>query len=163
MGVDLIEISGGSWENPVNRTGGKVKESTRKREAYFLEYAEKVKDQISTPLMVTGGFRSSAGLREALASGAIDLAGIARPFAVDPKFATHVMRNPSYVSRVAPIKSGLKKIDNMAIMEISWYTMQIERLSKGRPVQKNANGILPALKVIYRFWKNGQAVKRVRA
>lgn len=164
LGIDLIEISGGSWENPVNRRGtGKVKESTRKREAYFLEYAEKVKGQISTPLMVTGGFRSSAGMREALASGAVDMAGVARPFAVDAKFGTHVMRNPSYVSTVQPIRSGIKKIDAMAIMEISWYTMQIERLSRGRQPQKKADGVLPALKVIYRFWKNGKAIKRVRA
>ncbi|CAD0187224.1 NADH oxidase [Ruegeria sp. THAF57] len=164
LGIDLIEVSGGSWENPVNRKGkGEVRDSTRKREAYFLEYAEKVKTQISTPLMVTGGFRSAAGIAEALSSGAIDMAGVARPFAVDPMFATHVMRNPSYVSTVAPIRSGIKKIDQMAIMEISWYTMQIERLAHGKSSQTKADGVWPALKVMYRFWKNGKAVKRVRA
>lgn len=164
LGIDLIEISGGSWENPVNRKGkGEVKESTRKREAYFLEYAEKVKSQISTPLVVTGGFRSTAGIKEALASGAVDMAGVARPFAVDARFGQHVINNPSYMSPVKPITSGIKKIDAMAIMEISWYTMQIERLSQGKAPQKKADGVWPALKVMYRFWKNGKAVKRVRA
>jgi 2,4-dienoyl-CoA reductase-like NADH-dependent reductase (Old Yellow Enzyme family) len=164
LGIDLIEISGGSWENPVNRKGkGEVKESTLKREAYFLEYAEKVKSQISTPLVVTGGFRSAAGIKEALASGSIDMAGVARPFAVDARFGKHIVDNPSYVSTVKPITSGLKKIDAMAIMEISWYTMQIERLSQGKTPQKKADGVWPALKVMYRFWKNGKAVKRVRA
>ncbi|MBO9399994.1 MULTISPECIES: NADH:flavin oxidoreductase/NADH oxidase family protein [unclassified Shimia] len=165
LGIDLIEISGGSWENPVNRKGKQEakKESTLKREAYFLEYAEKVKSQISTPLVVTGGFRSSEGMSEALGTGAMDMAGVARPFAVDPKFGKHVMQNNKHVSPVAPIRSGLKKIDAMAIMEISWYTMQIERISQGKKVQTKADGIWPALRVIYRFWKNGKAVKRVRA
>ncbi len=165
LGVDLIEISGGSWENPVNRRGKAEakKESTKKREAYFLEYAEKVKKQIDTPLVVTGGFRSAAGMSEALASGAVDMAGVARPFAVDVKFGVHVMQNPSHASPVAPIRSGIKKIDAMAIMEISWYTMQLERISQGKKVQTKADGVWPALKVMYRFWKNGKAVKRVRA
>lgn len=165
LGIDLIEISGGSWENPVNRKGKQEvkKESTLKREAYFLEYAEKVKSQISTPLVVTGGFRSSEGMSEALATGALDMAGVARPFAVDPKFGTHVLQNPKHVSHVAPIRSGIKKIDAMAIMEISWYTMQIERISQGKKVQTKADGVWPALRVMYRFWKNGKAVKKVRA
>jgi 2,4-dienoyl-CoA reductase-like NADH-dependent reductase (Old Yellow Enzyme family) len=165
LGIDLIEISGGSWENPVNRKGKQEekKESTKKREAYFLEYAEKVKSQIGAPLVVTGGFRSSAGISDALASGAMDMAGVARPFAVEPKFGTQIIQNPNHMSPVAPIRSGLKKIDAMAIMEISWYTMQIERIAQGKKVQTKADGVWPALRVMYRFWKNGKAVKRVRA
>lgn len=165
LGIDMIEISGGSWENPVNRKGKQdvKKESTLKREAYFLEYAEKVRSQISTPLMVTGGFRSAAGMTEALASGAVDMTGVARPFAQDPHFGKHVLENPSFESPVRPIKSGLKKIDAMAIMEISWYTMQIERIARGKAVQTKPDGIWPALRVMYRFWKNGKAVKKVRA
>lgn len=164
LGVDLIEISGGSWENPVNRKGkAEVKESTRKREAYFLEYAEKVRSQIRTPLMVTGGFRSSAGMRDALASGALDMVGVARPFAVDPKFGTHALNNPNHTSPVKPIRSGIKKIDAMAIMEISWYTLQIERIAQGKKVQTKPDGVWPALRVMYRFWKNGKAVRKVRA
>ena len=38
-GIDLIEISGGSYEKPV-MTGIKIKNSTIKREAYFLEYSK---------------------------------------------------------------------------------------------------------------------------
>lgn len=162
LGIDLIELSGGSWENPVNRTGA-VKESTRKREAYFLEFAEEVKKNIKAPLMVTGGFRSAQGMNEAIASGAVDMVGAARPFAQDPNFGNKALANSSYASTVAPIKSGLKKIDAMAIMEISWYTLQIDRISRGLKTQNDPNGVWPALRVMYRFWKNGKAVKRVRA
>ncbi len=162
LGFDLIEISGGSWENPINRTGA-VKESTRKREAYFLEYSEKVKAKISTPVMVTGGFRSAEGMAEAISSGAADLVGVARPFAVDVEFAKHALADPSYRSKVVPIKSGIKKLDAMAIMEISWYTLQLHRIAKGQPPQQKARGALSAAEVLYKFWKNGRAVKRVRA
>jgi len=166
MGVDLIEISGGSWENPINRTGKAklegVRESTIKREAYFLEYAEKVRSEIKAALMVTGGFRSSAGIDEALSSGAVDFVGVARPFALDPDFANHVLSDPSFVSHVAPIKSGIKKIDDMAIMEIAWYTMQLARMSEGKLPKRKANGVFSAMAVMYQMWKKGAAVKKVR-
>ncbi|MEC8427816.1 MAG: NADH:flavin oxidoreductase/NADH oxidase family protein, partial [Pseudomonadota bacterium] len=42
-GIDLIEISGGSYEAPAMADGVQQKNSTIKREAYFLEYAEKVR------------------------------------------------------------------------------------------------------------------------
>ena len=167
MGFDLIEISGGSWENPVNRTGKSpdlgVKESTRKREAYFLEYAEKVRREISTPLMVTGGFRSTQGMEDALSSGAIDIVGLARPFAVDTNFANNALADKNYCSTVAPISTGVKKIDNAAIMEISWYTMQLKRISLGLEPRQRARGLLSVAEVLFNFWRNGRAVRRVRA
>jgi len=41
-GIDLIEISGGTYESPA-MVGHRVKESTRKREAYFLVESNEVK------------------------------------------------------------------------------------------------------------------------
>src|SRR4051812_21470946 len=40
-GIELIEISGGTYEAPTMMGSAKPKESTLKREAYFLEFAEK--------------------------------------------------------------------------------------------------------------------------
>ena len=161
MGIDLIEISGGSWENPVNRRG--TKESTKKREAYFLEYAEKVKGLIEAPLMVTGGFRTKGAMASAVESGAVDVIGLARAFAVDPFAAKHILQSEVYASSVQPITTGLKKIDDMAVMEISWYTMQIHRIAAGKSPNQKARGALSVPPVLYNFWKNGRAVKRVRA
>ena len=161
MGIDLIEISGGSWENPVNRRG--TKESTKKREAYFLEYAEKVKGLIEAPLMVTGGFRTKGAMASAVESGAVDVIGLARAFAVDPFAAKHILQSEVYASSVQPITTGLKKIDDMAVMEISWYTMQIHRIAEGKSPNQKARGALSVPPVLYNFWKNGRAVKRVRA
>jgi 2,4-dienoyl-CoA reductase-like NADH-dependent reductase (Old Yellow Enzyme family) len=84
--VDLLEISGGNYEQPrlLGVSGREqdavaVRPSTRIREAYFLEYAEAIKAVASMPLMVTGGFRSRAGMEMALSSKVCDVIGIARP------------------------------------------------------------------------------------
>ncbi|MEM0985774.1 MAG: NADH:flavin oxidoreductase/NADH oxidase family protein [Pseudomonadota bacterium] len=89
LGVDLLEVSGGSYEQPkmMGNEGMKpayeVRESTRKREAYFLDYAKAVKAEATMPVMVTGGFRSRAAMDEALAAGEADVVGLARPLCVD--------------------------------------------------------------------------------
>jgi len=51
-GIDLIEISGGTYEAPA-MTGFKAKASNE-REAYFLDYADAVRRHTDVPLMVTG-------------------------------------------------------------------------------------------------------------
>lgn len=94
-GVDLIEISGGTYERPMmmgNETMAsdlKAREarraSTVAREAYFMAYAEAIRQAVAIPLMVTGGFRSRAAMDEALASGACDVIGLARPLCVAPE------------------------------------------------------------------------------
>jgi 2,4-dienoyl-CoA reductase-like NADH-dependent reductase (Old Yellow Enzyme family) len=85
-GVDLLEISGGNYEQPrLLGVSGRaedavaVRPSTRIREAYFLEYAEAIKAIAKMPLMVTGGFRSRTGMEAALNSKVCDVIGIARP------------------------------------------------------------------------------------
>lgn len=56
--VDLIEISGGSYESPAMMGAGKSR-NTLDREAYFLEYAQMVRSVAgNVPLAVTGGFRT---------------------------------------------------------------------------------------------------------
>lgn len=162
LGIDLIEISGGSWENPVNRRGDQ-KESTKKREAYFLEFAEQLKQNVEAPIMVTGGFRSQKAMEEAIDSGAVDIIGLARPLVVDPELPNKMFSSKGNSSSVKPISTGIKKIDDMAIMEISWYSDQIRRISEGKRPKTKVRGIFSVINVLYNFWKRGQTVKRVRA
>ena len=94
-GIDLIEISGGTYEAPA-MTGVKagkepVRESTRQREAYFLEFAEKARKTVKTPLVVTGGFRSATGMAEAIGSGAVDMVGLARILAIEPDLPNRLL------------------------------------------------------------------------
>ena len=98
-GVDLLEISGGSYEQPAMedlqgleaRYEETKRASTIAREAYFISYAEEIRKAVSIPMMVTGGFRTRTGMEEAISSGACDVCGIARPLCVDPAVPTKLM------------------------------------------------------------------------
>ena len=93
-GVDNIEISGGTYEQPrllgldnvsINPDRSETrKESTIAREAYFLEYADKIKKNIQIPLMVTGGFRTKQGMEDAIKSGSCEIVGVGRPLCANP-------------------------------------------------------------------------------
>ncbi len=160
-GIDLIEISGGTYEAPA-MTGKKTephKASSIAREAYFLEFAEKIRQHVRCKLMVTGGFRTVQGMNAALQSGACDFIGIARPFAVEPDLTNKLMAGQDVKYAVQPIKTGISVIDKMAIMEIIWYAAQFKAIAQGhRP-----NPRLSALSVFLKYAKNNlQAVLKGR-
>ncbi|MEM9500736.1 MAG: NADH:flavin oxidoreductase/NADH oxidase family protein [Pseudomonadota bacterium] len=85
--VDLIEISGGSYEQPklMGAEGMEPEEaqnvapSTAAREAYFVDFAKAMQEYVKLPLMVTGGFRTRAAMEQALDMGAADVIGLGRP------------------------------------------------------------------------------------
>ena len=138
-GIDLIEISGGTYEAPA-MTGVRAKESTRKREAYFLEFAEKARATVSTPLMLTGGFRTADGMAAAIDSGAVDLVGLARLLAIEPDAPNRLLAGHSTYHHVRPIRTGIRAVDRMALMEITWYTRQLRRMGKGRHPKPTESG-----------------------
>ncbi|GGO91270.1 NADH oxidoreductase [Nocardioides phosphati] len=128
-GVDLLEISGGTYEVGA-MMGVTQRESTRQREAYFLEFAERLRGQVSLPLMVTGGFRTAAAMSAAIESGAVDVIGLGRPLAVDPDFPRLLLAGKSSeVANIAPRSVGIRKLDAMA--EVVWYTTQLWRMGRG--------------------------------
>lgn len=131
-GIDLVEISGGTYESPV-MTGHKIKESTRRREAYFLEFAQRIREKIAVPLVVTGGFRTVKGMVAAVEKNEIDMVGLARPLAVDPYLPLKIMAGENYTSPIKSIKTGIRMIDDMAMLELTWYEQQLKRISKGKP------------------------------
>jgi len=135
-GIDLIEISGGTYESP-SMVGHKVKESTLKREAYFLDYIEKVRELVDTPLVLTGGFRSSAAMQSALDGGATDLIGLARTTAVDPDFPNKLIDDASHKQDLRILTTGVKGVDKMAMLDIVWYEFQLARMAKGRLPKPN--------------------------
>lgn len=135
-GIDLVEISGGTYESPA-MMGAAVKDSTARREAYFLSYAEKIRRTVTTTLMVTGGFRSSAGIADALASGATDVIGLARPLAVDPHVGRKLIADPAYRMDLPAPTTGNKMVDKMTFLAITWYAHQLGRIGNGqRPLPR---------------------------
>lgn len=128
-GMDFIEVSGGTYEAPA-MVG--VKSSTKSREAYFLEFAEKVRAELDAPLVVTGGFRSGAAMADAIRSGAVDLVGLARPLAVHPDFPKELLTFDEASVSLAKRTTGVKTIDRMGMVELTWYARQLHYMAAGR-------------------------------
>ena len=154
-GVDLIEISGGTYEQPKllgiegleAEEPQAVAETTLAREAYFVDFAKAMKNELSVPLMVTGGFRSSSAMEQAIKSGAADVIGLARPLctltdapkrllggtAMLPKMEAQLALFPDWLSSLRKVKM-LRSIDSFAVQY--WYYAQLYalgRTGRGRP------------------------------
>jgi 2,4-dienoyl-CoA reductase-like NADH-dependent reductase (Old Yellow Enzyme family) len=128
--VDLVEISGGTYESAAMFTETVPRHaSSQAREAFFLDYAAKVRGRTSLPLMVTGGFRTLAGMNSALAEGATDVVGLARPLAVEPDLPGRLLDGSA--TQAAPVKlaTGVKALD--ALVQSAWYQSQISRTADG--------------------------------
>lgn len=160
-GIDLIEISGGTYEGPAMGIGVKEtkKESTIAREAYFLDFAEKARSAVKVPLMVTGGFRSAAGMNAALAAGGLDIVGIARLMAIDPEVPATLLAGRDSPHNVALIKTGIDKVDKLGIMEVLWYEYQLSRMANGKDPKPGASGLWVFIKSAL---KGGWATFRTR-
>jgi 2,4-dienoyl-CoA reductase-like NADH-dependent reductase (Old Yellow Enzyme family) len=130
-GVDLLEISGGTYEAAAMFEERNKAESTRRREAFFLDYAERVREVSSIPLMVTGGFRTRAGMEDAIASGATDVVGLARPLAVEPDLPGRLLDGTADAALPIRLAVGIKKLD--ALIQGGWYQLQLDRMGRGHP------------------------------
>lgn len=139
-GIDLIEVSGGSYEAPA-MMGTTVAASTRAREAYFLEYARTVRELAAgVPVSVTGGFRTRKAMEDALASGDCDLIGLGRGTCTTPD-AGHALLTRGETS--VPVRSrrvgarpvigriaDLRQLDG--VLDLQWHTDQLHRLADGK-------------------------------
>ncbi|MCA9709505.1 MAG: NADH:flavin oxidoreductase/NADH oxidase family protein [Myxococcales bacterium] len=151
-GIDLLEISGGSYEKPAMMgSEAPQRASTRAREAFFLEYAERMREVVKLPLMVTGGFRTRTGMNEALAAGATDVVGIARPLAVEPDLPGRLVAGTAEAAAEHRVGVGIKLLDDL--LQINWYQRQLARMGAGRepaPQMSRVGTIVGSLAQMYR-------------
>jgi 2,4-dienoyl-CoA reductase-like NADH-dependent reductase (Old Yellow Enzyme family) len=129
--LDLLELSGGSLEQPKlvgvtfkDQGEDGRRQSTIQREAYFVEFAGAVRHVARMPVMVTGNFRSVAGMAEALESGELDLVGIGRPLISDPIAPQRILNGE--MDRILDIEKSLNPFHMLG-----WFNYQFERLSVG--------------------------------
>lgn len=128
-GIDFIEISGGNFEEPTAYAHAKKQDSTKLREAYFLEYAAEINAALHIPLMVTGGFRTANVMNQAIDSGKTDLIGIGRPFITDPAFAAKLLSGD--LERAPTIEEGFPPAEELPRGAVlGWFCTQIARLGK---------------------------------
>jgi hypothetical protein len=122
-------------------------QSTRAREAYFVQLAKALMAAKTPPLMVTGGFRSLDSMNDALDSG-IDFVGVGRPLCAEPdcvaelleghidelpRFEERLAIGPGWLSPTSPFKL-VRTLNGFAAQ--SWYYQQIRRVASGAPAEK---------------------------
>lgn len=146
-GIDFIEISGGSYEDPKMGIEPPAT-STAARESFFLDFATRVRERFpDVALMVTGGFRTRAGMEMAIQSGGCDLIGIGRPAAVLPRLPKEIILNEEVGDADADVR--LRRL--VLPWWVSWiplrqvgvgygsayYQMQIQRFARGEETVDN--------------------------
>lgn len=141
-GISLLEISGGTYERAAMMgSGAPQRESTRQREAYFLEYAEAVRERATMPLLLTGGLRSRVAMDAALAGGAVDLIGIGRPACLDPSLARKLIDGTiDAAPATRDLRTGVRALDDLG--ELTWHTTQLWRLGGGKDASPGRHPVL---------------------
>ncbi|KAL3484213.1 hypothetical protein BJX62DRAFT_58952 [Aspergillus germanicus] len=147
-GVDFLEISGGSYEDPTMMGRGVRDEpstpksqSTAAREAFFLDFAAQTRKRFpDITLLLTGGFRTREGIETALKAGVCDLVGIGRPAVLRPDIP-RLMMDAAYSNQEAsvvfhkvpvPLVARLLQIKSLGGgAETEYFRGQIHRLADG--------------------------------
>ena len=149
-GIDMIEVSGGTYEKAAMMGAGKkVKESTQKREAYFADFIVKARARTKAPLLLTGGFRTVNVMAKAIENNELDFVGLSRPFAVFPHLYKELFDGTRTEVHIPPVRTGLKFIDKMGFLDISYYSQQMKLMGKG----ELPNPKLKAWSVFFNFIK----------
>ncbi|MGH1452014.1 MAG: NADH:flavin oxidoreductase/NADH oxidase family protein [Paracoccaceae bacterium] len=147
-GADFIEVSGGNYEQPrmmnIDRLDPLAtrRDTTRLREAYFMDFAPRLRRATALPIMVTGGFRTATTMARALVDG-VDLIGLARPMTMAPQCPATLLEGqseplnrresdlslgPGWLGPNSPV-SMIRDLNAAGIM--AWYTQQITNLADG--------------------------------
>lgn len=163
-GIDLIEISGGNYEQPrmMDMDGmekpdtSALPASTAAREAYFVDFASEMQRQVRVPLMVTGGFRSAAAMANAITDAGVAVIGLGRPLCVDTQSVCQLLAGhkltldrwenqlrlgPGWLGQHSPF--GLIKLLN-GFGATYWYYQQFRKMGLGQPPNLKL-GVLSAL------------------
>jgi 2,4-dienoyl-CoA reductase-like NADH-dependent reductase (Old Yellow Enzyme family) len=160
--VDLVELSGGSYESPAMQgapqTGG-----TAAREAYFLDFARDVSAVARMPVMVTGGIRRRAVAEQALRPSegrpGVAMVGIASAFAFEPKLAEKWKVDEALDVQIPSVGWRNKAYASLAKMAL--VKLQLRRLGRGLQPKPNASPLLSLIRQqlitkrrtrLYRTW-----------
>ena len=157
IGVDLIEISGGNYEN-----SKMLSERGDNEKVFFIDYAKKVLSLIDTPIVVTGGFKKVETMQKAIEKEKISMIGIARPIVIYPNLPNEIKEgNISSVS-LERLTTGFRGLDKKlgGLIGLSYYEQQIRRLAENKPLKIHRNAWSPLLFTILYHGKNALKPRR---
>ena len=148
---------------------GKAADTTRDREAYFLEYARTIRSVVGDiPLAVTGGFRSRAAMAEAIHAGECDVIGLGRPTATTTDAADVILAGRAETLTAHQLRYGMRRIMGKfvdlksldGILELSWHTDQLHRVGTGLKPDLNRGRIATTLAMVRRNGRTSFGRKR---
>jgi|SRR5579884_297965 len=128
LGVDLVELSGGSYESPA-MAGRPADERTNAREAYFLELASQLAKTSPLPLMLTGGIRRRKTAEEVLESG-VEVVGMATAMALTPELPHRWRTGHEATERLRHVSWKDKTLASAASMALVRH--QMRRITRGK-------------------------------
>lgn len=129
---DFVELSGGTYQ----ATGfTHRRESTKKREAFFLDFAEKITPELSkTKAYVTGGFKTVGAMVDALKT--VDGVGLGRPVCQEPDFVRRILNGEISGALVQKVDMDNFRLTNVVA------GAQIRQLGMGQePIDMSQGGM----------------------
>lgn len=126
-GVDLIEISGGTYESRTSALHVQPGERGTSKDAYFADLAPRLREMTTVPLALTGGLRSRAVMQSLVDDHVVDVVGLARPLVQQPQFPADLLEHRTEHIHLVPAPSGAG-----GLYELGWYMAQMGRLADGR-------------------------------
>ncbi|MBJ2130388.1 NADH:flavin oxidoreductase/NADH oxidase family protein [Alteromonas sp. IB21] len=133
LGVDVVELSGGSYEAPAMQ-GQTRDDTTLAREAYFLEFANVLESKTDIPLMTTGGIKRAEVAEKVVQQGCA-LVGLASALAITPDLSKKWQQEWTY-SGIIPHctwkDKSLASLANMAMVR-----RQLRRLGNNLTTLRN--------------------------
>ena len=167
--VDLVELSGGSYESPAMQ-GAPQAGSTAAREAYFLDFARDISAVARMPVMVTGGFRRREVAERALQPSegrpGVAMIGIASAMGFEPKLPERWKRGEALDIAIPSVSWRNKAYASLARMAL--VKLQLRRLGKGRTPKPDASPLLALVRQqiitkrrtrVYRAWASQARAK----
>ena len=139
--IDLLELSGGSYESPAMQ-GRTADGRTLAREAYFLEFAAELAKVAHMPLMTTGGVRRLPIAEHVIDSG-VAVVGMATALAVEPDLPKRWQAGDAPVGELPAVSWGDKTLAAVATMAL--VRRQLRRLGAGKASKPEASPLLSLL------------------
>lgn len=130
-GVDLVEISGGTYESTSSALQVRPGDPGTSKDAYFAALAPTLRQMTNVPLALTGGLRSRTVMEGLTRDGTVDAIGMARPFVEFPDAARLILEGGTDPIVVTPPSS------TYGIHPITWYQAQLRRLARGDSFDPN--------------------------
>ncbi|MCW2981826.1 MAG: 2,4-dienoyl-CoA reductase [Solirubrobacterales bacterium] len=128
FGVDLVELSGGSYESPA-MSGRPADDRTVAREAYFLDLARDLSETSPLPLMLTGGITRRETAEAVLTSG-VAVVGMGTAIALTPDLPRRWQAGNEATERLRPVTWTDKTLASAAGMALVRH--QMRRVTSGK-------------------------------